>query len=53
MSMLIDNLLDVTRARSGERLPALWGALIGEWDKARVGQVFSNLINNAIQYSFQ
>jgi signal transduction histidine kinase len=25
----------------------------GEWDKARVGQVFSNLIGNAIQYSFK
>lgn len=83
MSKLIDNLLDVTRARSGEKLPVVRtmmnmgfvaqqivdevrvvnphrtieltvsGILVGEWDKARVGQVFSNLINNAIQYSFQ
>ncbi len=82
MSKLIDNLLDVTRARSGEKLPVVRtmmnmgfvaqqivdevrvvnphrtielttsGVLVGEWDKARVGQVFSNLINNAIQYSF-
>jgi signal transduction histidine kinase len=29
------------------------GELKGEWDKARIGQVFSNLIGNAMQYSFQ
>ena len=28
------------------------GNLRGEWDKARIGQVFSNLLANAIQYSF-
>lgn len=28
------------------------GDVNGEWDKARIGQVFSNLISNAIQYSF-
>jgi signal transduction histidine kinase len=28
------------------------GNLEGEWDKPRIGQVFSNLISNAIQYSF-
>ena len=26
------------------------GFLVGEWDKARIGQVFSNLLNNAMQY---
>lgn len=26
------------------------GLLVGEWDKARIGQVFSNLLNNAMQY---
>jgi signal transduction histidine kinase len=28
------------------------GDTIGDWDKARMGQVFSNLLANAIQYSF-
>jgi signal transduction histidine kinase len=30
----------------------LSGNMKGEWDKARIGQIFSNLIGNAIQYSF-
>jgi len=29
------------------------GDMKGEWDKARIGQVFSNLIGNAMQYSFE
>lgn len=28
------------------------GELEGMWDKARIGQVFSNLIGNAVQYGF-
>lgn len=32
---------------------ALSGVLTGEWDKARIGQVFSNLLGNAMQYGFQ
>ena len=80
MSALINDLLDVTRARFGAGLPvvrsvmnmgtvaeqivgevrlvhphrtielSLSGILVGEWDKARIGQVFSNLLNNAMQY---
>jgi signal transduction histidine kinase len=80
MSALIDDLLDVTRARFGAGLPVVRvmmnmatvaeqiveevrvvhphraielstsGTLVGEWDKARIGQIFSNLLNNAMQY---
>ena len=80
MSGLINDLLDVTRARFGAGLPvsrtmmnmgtvaeqivdevrvvhpkrlielSVAGFLGGEWDKARIGQVFSNLLNNAMQY---
>jgi signal transduction histidine kinase len=32
---------------------SLSGNLVGEWDKARIGQVFSNLLSNAIQYGFR
>jgi signal transduction histidine kinase len=80
MSALINDLLDVTRARFGAGLPVVRammnmgtvaeqivdevrvvhphrlieltvsGVLVGEWDKARIGQVISNLLNNAMQY---
>jgi signal transduction histidine kinase len=80
MSALIDDLLDVTRARFGAGLPVVRvmmnmatvaeqiveevrvvhphrvielstsGPMVGEWDKARIGQIFSNLLNNAMQY---
>lgn len=80
MSALINDLLDVTRARFGADLPvvrvmmnmgivaeqivgevravhphrtielSMSGVLVGAWDKARIGQVFSNLLNNAMQY---
>jgi signal transduction histidine kinase len=80
MSALINDLLDVTRARFGSGLPVVRammnmgtvaeqiigevrvvhphrtiefsksGILVGEWDKPRIGQIFSNLLNNAILY---
>ena len=84
ISELIDNLVDVTRARLGASLPIIRSAmdfgyvahqivdetravhpsrtikldvspgdLTGEWDKARIGQVFSNLLGNAVQYGFK
>jgi len=80
---LVENLLDVTRARFGSRVPLARspmdlgfvaqqvvdelqaahptrhinldtsGDLSCEWDKARIGQVFSNLLGNAMQYGFK
>ena len=32
---------------------AVSGEMEGQWDKARIGQVFSNLIGNAVQYGFK
>ena len=29
------------------------GDLMGEWDKARIGQVFANLLSNVVQYGFK
>lgn len=83
VTTIVNDLLDVTRARFGSGLPMMRstmdmgyisrqlvaemqaaypkrtitlevsGDVKGSWDKARIGQVFSNLIGNALQYSFQ
>lgn len=80
---IVNNLLDLTRARLGSGLPILRqamdmgfvanqlvdemrvlhpnrefllkvsGPVTGVWDKARIGQIFSNLIGNAVQYGFR
>ena len=47
-------LVDEARAAHPKRIFTLVqsGNLDGVWDKARIGQVFSNLIGNAVQYGF-
>lgn len=82
ITTIVNDLLDVSRARFGYGLPVIRapmdmgfvsrqlvnemraaypkrsislnvsGDVKGDWDKARIGQVFSNLIGNAIQYGF-
>lgn len=83
VTKIVDDLLDITRARFGSGLPVIRapmdmgvvaeqlvneiraahfdrtinlevaGELKGAWDKARIGQMLSNLIGNAVQYSFK
>jgi signal transduction histidine kinase len=54
MGFVSHQLVDEMRAAYPSRTINLdvSGDMLGEWDKARIGQVFSNLIGNAIQYSF-
>ena len=55
MGFVAQQITDEIRLVHPQRAIALnlSGALTGEWDKARIGQVFSNLLGNAIQYGFQ
>lgn len=54
MGFISQQMVDETRAMHHERIITLEtsGTLQGKWDKARIGQVFSNLLSNALQYSF-
>ena len=54
MGYISKMLVDEARAIHPERTFRLVqnGNLDGIWDKARIGQVFSNLIGNAVQYGF-
>lgn len=55
MGLLSKELIDEMQAfyAGREIIRETAGDLDGEWDRTRIGQVFSNLIGNAIQYSFQ
>ena len=54
MGYISKMLVDEARAVHPRRIFTLElsGNLEGSWDKARIGQVFSNLIGNAVQYGF-
>ncbi len=54
MGFVANRLVDEMRARYPERsfLLKTGGDLRGVWDKARIGQVFSNLLGNAIEHGF-
>jgi signal transduction histidine kinase len=55
MGFVARQLVDEMRAQHPQRKFNLevTGDTEGEWDKARIGQVFSNLIGNAVQYGFK
>lgn len=55
MAFISNQLVDEMRAMHPEREIRLKvsGDVSGLWDKARIGQIFSNLLGNAIQYGFR
>jgi len=55
MGFVANQLVDEMRAMHPNRefLLKISGPVTGIWDKARIGQVFSNLLGNAVQYGFR
>ncbi len=55
MAFISNQLVDEMRAMHPNREIRLKvsGDVSGLWDKARIGQIFSNLLGNAIQYGFR
>ncbi len=55
MAFVANQLVDEMRAMhpSQDFVLKISGPVKGAWDKARIGQVFSNLLGNAVQYGFR